>query len=141
SSIRCWPRCATTARGSRKPAPERVCSAALQVRRNPRAKCDKLRRTRQTGATSGIYLSPQAIKALRRLIMKKIMLSLAAAATALAVPVSASAADYNHHDRNGRYEQRYDHGQKHQSRYDNQRYRHFAKGQHFDSRYARNYRA
>jgi Ni/Co efflux regulator RcnB len=74
--------------------------------------------------------------------MKKVLLSLAAAATALAIPVSASAADYNHHDRNGRYEQRYDHGQKYQSnRYDNQRYRHFAKGQRFDSRYARNYRA
>jgi Ni/Co efflux regulator RcnB len=70
--------------------------------------------------------------------MKKVLLSLAAAATALAVPVSASAADYHNHG--SRYEQRYDHGQKHPSRYDNQRYRHFGKGQRFDSRYARNYR-
>ncbi|HTM96009.1 MAG TPA: RcnB family protein [Croceibacterium sp.] len=74
--------------------------------------------------------------------MKKVLLSLAAAATAFAIPVSASAADYHNHDRGNRYEQRYDHGQKHQSnRYDNQRYRQFAKGQRFDSRYARNYRA
>jgi Ni/Co efflux regulator RcnB len=76
--------------------------------------------------------------------MKKVLLSLAAAATAFAVPVSASAADYHHNgnDRGSRYEQRYDHGQKHRAnRYDNQRYRHFAQGQRFDSRYARNYRA
>lgn len=73
--------------------------------------------------------------------MKKIIISLAAAATVLAVPVSASAADYNHNDRNGRYEQRYDHGQKYQSnRYNNQRDHRFTKGQRFDSRYARNYR-
>ncbi len=72
--------------------------------------------------------------------MKKVLLSLAAAATAFAIPVSASAADYHGHG--SRYEQRYDHGQKYQSnRYDSQRYRHFAKGQRFDSRYARNYRA
>ncbi len=72
--------------------------------------------------------------------MKKVLLSLAVATTVLAVPVSASAADY--HNNGSRYEQRYDHGQKYQSnRYNNQRYRHFAKGQRFDSRYARNYRA
>ena len=71
--------------------------------------------------------------------MKKFLLSLAAATTVLAVPVSASAADYSHNDRNGRYEQRYD---RHDngSRYDKQQYKRFQKGQRFDSRQARNYR-
>lgn len=70
--------------------------------------------------------------------MKKFLLSLAAATTVLAVPVSASAADYNHNDRGNRYEQRYD---RHDngSRYDNRQYKRFQKGQRFDSRYARNY--
>lgn len=69
--------------------------------------------------------------------MKKVLLSLAAATTVLAVPVSASAADYHNHG--SRYEQRYD---RHDngSRYTNQRDHRFAKGQRFDSRYARNYR-
>ena len=73
--------------------------------------------------------------------MNKFLLSLAAATTVLAVPVAASAADYSHNDRNGRYEQRYDRGQNQQSnRYDKQQYGHFQKGQRFDSRQARNYR-
>jgi Ni/Co efflux regulator RcnB len=70
--------------------------------------------------------------------MKKFLLSLAAATTVLAVPVSASAAD-NHNDRNSRYEQRYDRHDT-SSRYDNQQYKHFQKGQRFDSRQSRNYR-
>ena len=74
--------------------------------------------------------------------MKKFVLSLAAATAAIAaVPASASAADYNHSS-HGRYEQRYDgHGSTYQSnRHDSQRYRHFQRGQRFDSRYAANYR-
>ena len=70
--------------------------------------------------------------------MKKVLLSLAAASTVLAVPVSASAADFNHNNRN-RVEQRYqrhDNGTRHQP----QQYRNFHKGDRFDSRYARNYR-
>jgi Ni/Co efflux regulator RcnB len=70
--------------------------------------------------------------------MKKVLLSLAAASTVLAVPVSASAADFNHNGRNHaeqRYE-RHDNGSRHQT----QPARNFRKGDRFDSRYARNYR-
>ena len=74
--------------------------------------------------------------------MKKFLLSLAAASTALAAPVAANAADYNHHDR-GRVEQRYDRhdngSRYHEQRYETQRYRDFRRGERFDSRYARNY--
>ena len=65
--------------------------------------------------------------------MKKVLLSLAAVSTVLAVPATASAADFNH---GSRHEQRYDNGSRHQA----QQYRNFRKGDRFDSRYARNYR-
>lgn len=69
--------------------------------------------------------------------MKKVLLSIAAASTLFAVPVSASAADFNHNDR-GRVEQRYDRNDN-GSRHQTQQYRNFRQGERFDSRYARNY--
>jgi len=80
--------------------------------------------------------------------MKKVLISIAAASAVLAVPASASAANYHNNDRNGRYEQQYNHG-KHQqqnwgkaqpSKYAKQSYKNFRKGDRFDSRYARNYK-
>ena len=68
--------------------------------------------------------------------MKKFLLSLAAASTVIALPAAANAADYGHNSNRGHVEQRYD-SQRGQA----QRYRDFRKGDRFDSRYARNYRA
>jgi Ni/Co efflux regulator RcnB len=110
----------------------------IAVRAASDANHDNLLLLQDRCATSGAYLSPQANQGLRRFEMKKVLLSLAAASTVLAVPVSASAADYNHDNRN-RVEQRYerhDNGSRHQA----QTYRVFRKGDRFDSRQARNYR-
>ena len=68
--------------------------------------------------------------------MKKVLLSLAAASTVLAIPVSASAADFNHGNRHAQRYDRHDNGARHQA----QQYRNFRKGDRFDSRYAHNYR-
>lgn len=79
--------------------------------------------------------------------MKKVLISIAAASAVLAVPASASAANYHNNDRNGRYEQQYNHGKQQQnwgkaqpSKYAKQSYKNFRKGDRFDSRYARNYK-
>lgn len=86
--------------------------------------------------------------------MKKIFVSIIAASAVLAVPVSASAADYHNNDRGGRYEQQYNKGKEQPGRYDqrsnpgkqqqgkyaSQGYKHFKKGDRFDQRYARDYR-
>jgi len=79
--------------------------------------------------------------------MKKVLISIAAASAVLAVPVSASAANYHNNDRNGRYEQQYNHGKQQQNwgkaqpgKYAKQSYKNFRKGDRFDSRYARNYK-
>jgi Ni/Co efflux regulator RcnB len=67
--------------------------------------------------------------------MNKLVLSLAAASTLIALPVAANAQSYGRADHRGQVTQRYnDHRQQSQ-----QRYRDFRKGERFDSRYARNY--
>lgn len=86
--------------------------------------------------------------------MKKVLIAIAAAGSVLAVPVSASAADFNK-DRGGHYSQQYNKGKPQAGRYDqrgnpgykaqpakqaSQSYKHFKKGERFDQRYAKNYR-
>lgn len=66
--------------------------------------------------------------------MKKLLLSLAAASTLIGLPAAASAQDLRHADHRGEVTQRYDN-----HRNQNEGYRHFRRGDRFDSRYARNY--